>query len=145
MKNQDFEESVTSANPTDIQVFCLCETVLLSLRRHQHDRDSSNPTSVPESLHTSLASQAGETLPRCSFELYETLILIETVVCVVWYKDHTTLGFFSRRSSFNVSVPAFVVRSKPFQSRPQQNRLDHDESPSSKDRPLHHQDSQPTK
>ena len=75
--------------------------------------------------------------------------------CVVQGGDtHTTRGLFSRRSSFNLSVPAFVVRLNPFQllyctarppcnvtaplsqeySRLQQNRLDHNESPASKDR-----------
>ena len=81
---------------------------------------------------------------------------------------HTTRGFFSRRSSFNLclSRPLWWDRSHSSDctarqvhqatsllhsancqkySRPQQSRLGHDESPSSKDRPLHHQDSQLTK
>ena len=89
------------------------------------------------------------------------------VRCVVQGRViHTTRGFFSRRSSFNLSVPAFDRRSHSSDciarhvhqatsllhstscqkyNRHQQNRLDHNGSFASKDRSLHHQDSQLTK
>ena len=56
-------------------------------RTQSHDQDSSNPTSIPESSRTSLAPQTTETRPQCSFVSDETLILIEILVCAVWYKE----------------------------------------------------------
>ena len=107
MKNQDFEESIPSVKlPTDIQVICHCETVLSTQRKDHHDRDSSNPTSVPESLHTSLASQARETLP---FVLDETLILIGTVVNVVWYKEESS----TQLAAFSQEDPLSICLSRP--------------------------------
>ena len=72
---------------TDIDVFFHHETVLLNPREDRHDKDSSIPTSAPESSHTSLVQQARETRLEHSLVYDGTLILTEIVVCVVWYKE----------------------------------------------------------
>ena len=95
---EDFEESIPSVTVTS-----RCSATMF----FQPRKRPSNPTSVPESLHTSLASQARETLPRCSFVLDETLILIGTVVNVVWCKEDssTQLAAFSQEDPLSICCP----------------------------------------
>ena len=62
-------------------MFCHCETVLSTLRRHHHDQDSSNPICSRIASHQS-CFKSRETQPGCSFVFDETLILIE-IVCAL--------------------------------------------------------------
>ena len=92
MKYRDFEEKRSISEATPLTSRCSA-TVILFFQLWEDTtttKDSSNPTSVPELLHTSLVSQARETQPGRSFVFVSTLILIETVVCVVWYKEESS-------------------------------------------------------